>query len=196
MFKWACLGVAVVFLTALVLMINDLRLEIRQATVTIHAAGQTVNEHLPSIVDKGRKTTDTLAENLPEIVEKLRTTSDTLAELAEDIGQLKELAGVANTVRDQNLVAYATSALNAIDASGGTIGQKKLLGGKGLKNQTPAKEWVVGARKRALLWTLLAKSKQDLLARMTKSWYIQIGEHEPVTMQDWLKANHEATKEL
>jgi hypothetical protein len=201
MFKWVCLGVAVVFLVLLTWMLNDLRLEVRRSGQMVQEAGRTINENLPGIVEKTRKTTDTLAENLPELVEKTRTTADTLAELAADLRQLKELAGVANTVRDKNLVAYATSLLDAIDASGGQIGLKKTFGGSGLKNLVPAKEWVVSARKEALLLTVLARSKTELMTRLAKNkfgshWYIQIGDKEPMTLMDWLKANHPATKEL
>src|SRR5262249_49336432 len=151
----------------------------------------TINENLPAIVDKTKKTTDTLAEHLPEIVEKTRATTETLAELAEDIRQLKELAGVTSSVRDKNLVAYATSVLDTIEASGGSIGVKKTLG-KGLKSPVPAKEWVVGARKEALFLTVLASSKKDFVTRLTRNkfhfpWYIQLADTEPVTLADWLK---------
>src|SRR6516162_10894292 len=165
MFKWTCLAVAVVFLAVLGWLVNDFRLEIRRSGQMVQAAGQTINEHLPAIVDKTKRSTDTLAEHLPEIVEKTRATTETLAELAEDIRQLKELAGVTTSVRDKNLVAYATSVLDAIEVSGGTIGVKKTLG-KGLKSPVPAKEWVVGARKEALFLTVLASSKKDFVTRL------------------------------
>jgi hypothetical protein len=199
MFKWSCLAVAVVFLAVLAWLVNDLRLEIRRSAQVARTAGETINENLPAIVDKTKKSTDTLAEHLPEIVEKTRATTETLAELAEDIRQLKELAGVTTSVRDKNLVAYATSVLDAIEVSGGTIGVKKTLG-KGLKSPVPAKEWVVGARKEALFLTVLASSKKDFVTRLTRNkfhflWYIQLADSEPVTLADWLKANHPATKE-
>ena len=201
MFKWTCLTVASIFLGVLIWLVNDVRLEIRRSSAVVHTTGQTINEQLPTIVDKTRKTTDTVAQSLPEILEKTRTSTETLAELAEDIRQLKELAGVANTTRDKNLVAYAASVLDAIETSGGNIGLKKALGGSGLKSTLPAKEWVVAARKEALVLTLLAKSKHELLTRLAVNkfgspWYIQLAGQEPMTLQDWLKANHVATKEL
>jgi hypothetical protein len=185
MFKWVCLAVAVVFLALLIWLINDLRLELRRSSAMVQTAGQTINEHLPAIVDKTRRTTDTLAEQLPEIVDKARTSTETLAELAEDM----------------NLVAYANSVLDSIEASGGMIGLKKAFGAKGLKNPVPAREWVVGARKEAILLTILSNSKAEFGTRLTRNkfhspWYIQIGEQEPLTLLDWLKANHPATREL
>lgn len=199
MFKWLCLVVAVIFLTVLTWMVNDMRLQVRQSGQVVHATGQTVNDHLPTIVDKTRKTTDTVAEHLPEIVEKSRTFTETMAELAGDIRQLKELAGVSNAARDKNLVAYADSVLDYIEASGGTIGLKK-IGGGGLKNALPAKDWCVAARKEALVLTVVAKSKTDLLKRLTENkfgspWYIQVGGQDPVNLLSWLSANHAATKD-
>jgi hypothetical protein len=182
MFKWACLTVASIFLALLSWMLNDLRLEIRRSGEVLHEAGDTVNQALPAIVDKTRLTTETLAE------------------LSEDIRQLKELAGVSASIRDKNLVAYATKVLQGIEESGGTIGLKKSLGGRGLKNPVPAKEWVAGARKEAIFLTVLANSKADFLTRLTRNtfhspWYIQFSEAEPQPLLDWLKARYPPTAE-
>lgn len=201
MFKWCCLAVAVVFLVLVSWMLNDMRLEVRRSSQIVHTSGQTVNEHLPAIVDRTKQATETVVENLPEMVEKARTTTETLAELSADIRQLKELAGISSATRDKNLVAYADSVLDHLEASGGVIGLKKQLGGKGLKNMTPASEWVTATRKEAVVQIALAGSKQDLLKRLANNkfgspWYIQWEGKEPVTVLDWLKANHAATREL
>jgi hypothetical protein len=183
MFKWVCLGVGVAFLAVVVWMLNDIRQETRKSVETFQVTGQTVNEHLPVIVEKSR------------------TTTETLADLAEDIRQLKELAGVSNVTRDRNMVAYADSVLDAIEASGGTIGLRKLLGGSGLKDTLPAREWVVAARKEAVVLTALAKTRKELATRLGKNkfgspWYIQVGSGEPEPLLDWLRANHPPSKEL
>jgi hypothetical protein len=196
MFKWACLGVAVVFLSALGWMLNDLRLEVRRSS-------QIVYENLPPIMDKTRKATDSLVENLPEIADRVHTTTATVAELTEDIRQMRELLGLPRgKKRDETLVGYATSVLDSLEKSGGVIGLKKTVG-KGLKNPVAANEWVPGARREAFLLTLLgkAKSKRDMLARLAtnwrgSNWYIQVGDREPVTLLDWLKTNHVPTREL
>lgn len=201
MFKWVALAVGALFLAAITWMVNDTRLEIRRSVQLLEDTTRTVQENLPAIVDRTRKTADTVAENLPEIMAKARKTSDTLAELAEDIRQLKELAGATSTVRDQNLVAYADGVLKSIESSGGTIGLKKTLGGRGLKNPLPAKEWASGARKEALFLTVVARSKKEMVTRLGKNlfgshWYIQVGDAEPVTLLDWLTANHPPTREV
>jgi hypothetical protein len=200
MFKWICLGVAVVFLSLFAWILYDVRVLIHETSEIVKSSGKTINEQLPTIVEKTRKTTDTLADHLPQIVEKTQKSTETLAELAEDIRQLKELAGVSNTVRDKSLLPFADGILDAIDASGGMIGVKKTFG-SGLKSTQTAKEWVVGARKEALFLTAVARSRKELLTRLSEnkfgsSWYIQIKDAEPVTLAEWLKAHHPAAKEL
>jgi hypothetical protein len=205
--------VAVVFLVIAGWMLNDIRLHVRRSAEIVKQAGGNINEHLPAIVeksklttevvsknlpevvDKVRKTTDTVAESLPDIVERADRTSEVVAELADDIRQLKELAGIGSTKRDENLVAYSNSVFKAIAASGGTIGEKKLVG-KGLKNTQPAAEWVAGKRKWALYWMLRVKSKKEMLMRITRNTYIELPGKEPVPLLDWLQQNHPETKAL
>jgi hypothetical protein len=201
MFKWICLGVATVFLSAGIWMLNDMRGEVRRSAQLLQHNGQVVNEHLPAIVERTRKTTGTISENLPVIVEKTKLTTETLADLAADVQQFKELAGMTSTERDKNLVAYANGVIKQIEQSGGTIGLKKHFGGKGLKNTQPAAEWAAGARKGALWLTIRARSKKDLVTRLAKNkfgsdWYIQTAGQEPVPLLDWLRASHPHTREL
>jgi hypothetical protein len=202
MFKWCCLAVAVLFLSLFTWMLNDLRLHVRRSGEEIQRTAATVNEHLPALVARGRTTTEAVARHLPVIVEKTRTTTETLAELAQDIRQLKELAGVNSTARDKGLVAYANSVLGRIESSGGTIGLKK-LGRRGLKDTLPAREWVAGARKKAAVLTVLSGSRKEVLTGLARTkygygshWYIQVGGEEPQRLLDWVKANHPQSKEL
>jgi hypothetical protein len=201
MFKWSCLVVVIVFLSAVGWMINDVRLEIRRSTELFRTTGQTVNEQLPAVVEKVQTSADVISARLPEIVERISKSTATLSELAEDIHQLKELAGVSNSARDKSLVAYADSVLDTIESANGTIGLKKTFGGSGLKNALPIKEWVVAARKEALYLTVVAKSKKELVTRLTENkfgspWHIQPDGKESLTLSDWLQANHPATHEL
>jgi gas vesicle protein len=218
LFRWVCLAVAVAFLSLTTWMVNDIRLNIRRSAEIVKTTGGNINEHLPAIVAKSKQTTDVLSKNLPEVVDKVKASTDTIseslpeivdrvdrtteviAELAEDIRQLKELAGITSGKRDENLVAYANSVMKTIEASGGTIGVKKLTS-RGLKNTLPAAEWVVGARKEALILAILVKSKKEMLNRMGKTklglyWYIEFAGKEPVTLIDWLKEHHAETKAI
>lgn len=194
MFKWVCLSVAVVAVVVLGWMINDLRLEARKS---VH----TINEHLPVIVEKTRRTADVVNDKLPGILSRAETTGTTLAELAHDVQMLKQLAGVDSKARDQGLVAYADSVLDLLEKQPGQIGLRKKLGGSGLKDTVPVKEWVVAARREALLLTVLVKSRRELLERLTRNkfgsdWYLELPGQTPVRLSDWIKANHPASKEL
>ena len=218
MFKWACLAVAVLFLSVALWMLNDIRLQVHRGARVIDDAGETVSTELPEIIQSSRVTSETVARNLPEVVAKVRAGTDTLskslprvveridrtseivAELAEDIRQLKELAGLKAVPRDRNVVVYAESVLQKIASSGGVIGLKKNLG-KGLKNPQPATDWVEAERREAALMAVLGRSKKQMLQAIVKSklgfsWFIQLPGQKPVKLLDWLRENHEETRGL
>jgi hypothetical protein len=218
MFKWACLAVAVVFLAVVVWMLNDIRLQVRRSAGVIDTTGQTVNAELPAIVERTNSTSEVVSKNLPQVMDRLRagtaTVSDSLprvververttevvGELAEDIRQLKELAGMAKGARDKGVVAYAESVLKAIAASGGEIGVRKTVG-RGLKNKRPAAEWVEDERREAALMAILGRSKKQMLQAITRTklgfaWSIELPGQEPVRLLDWLRENHAETKQL
>jgi hypothetical protein len=101
----------------------------------------------------------------------------------------------------RSIQLLADSVLKTIEASGGIIGLKKTLGGSGLKQSSPAREWSVAARKEAVYLTVVAKSKRELVMRLADNWlgspwYIQIEGKEPAKLLDWLKMHHAATREL
>jgi hypothetical protein len=218
MFKWICLAVAVVFLVAVLWMLNDIRLQVRQSGQAIDQASQKINDDLPDLINHSRKTTEVVSKTLPEVVEKVRSgtdmvskslpkvververTTEVVAELAEDIRQLKELAGLKAVPRDKTVVAYAESVLQTVARSGGVIGVKKTVG-KGLKNTRPATEWVEAERREAALMAVLGRSKKQMLQAIVTTklgfyWYIQLPDRAPVRLLDWLKENHEETKTL
>jgi hypothetical protein len=218
MFKWICLGVGALFLAAVVWMINDIRVQLRRSAQTVDSTVQTLNSELPAIVQRSKQTSETVATNLPEVVDKIRTVTETVAktlppvvervdrttevmsELAEDVRQLKELAGLTHTPRDKSVTAYATSLLSLVESSGGEIGLKKTVG-RGLKDSKAAVDWVRTERREVLFLTLLGRSKKELLNGIVKTklgfnWYIQIGDKPPVKLLDWLRENHPETKAL
>lgn len=212
-FRWICLAVAVGFLSLGSWMLNDIRLNVARSAEKVKEAGGTINQDLPAIVAKTKQTADVIQQNLPEVVKKVQATTETvseslpeivdrverttevLAELADDIRQLKELAGIASTKRDENLIAYTNGAFKVIAGSGGKIGVKKVVG-KGLKNQEDAEPWVAGKRKWALYWVLRVKSKKEMLDKITGGYYIEFPGKEPRPLADWLREHHAETKEL
>jgi hypothetical protein len=200
MFKWVCLGVAVLFLGAVLWMVNDIRLQVRQSAQLIDSTGETIKADLPAIVERTRQTSEVVSKNLPGVMERVDTTTAVMAELADDIRQLKELAGLSHAARDKGVAAYGTSVLAAIEASGGEIGTKKTIG-KGLKSPRPAADWVRGERREVLFLTVLGRSKKELFNAIVKTklgfnWYIQLPGKDPVKLSDWLRENHEETKKL
>jgi hypothetical protein len=218
MFKWICLAVAVVFLSAALWMLNDIRLHVRRTAAVIDDAGETINADLPVIVSRTKTTSEAVSKNLPEVVDRVRAgtesvskslprvidrvekTSEVMAELAEDVRQLKELAGLSKTPRDKSVVAYAESVLQKIAASGGGIGTKKTVG-RGLKTTRPAAEWVEAERREAALMAVLGRTKKEMLRAIVKTkwgtdWYIQVPDQQPVKLLDWLRENHDETKAL
>jgi hypothetical protein len=200
MFKWYCLGLGALFVVGALWMLNDIRLQVRATTQPIGEVAEIVRENMPPLVETTRQNADIIAESLPEVVDRTHTAAEELGELAEDIRQLKELAGLTQNPRDKNLVAYADSLLARIEETGGVVGVSKNLG-PGLKNTAPVKEWVNGARKEALFLTLLVRSKKEMATRLARTklgfhWWIQEPNKEPVRLIEWLREQHPETKQL
>ena len=169
MFRWLYFGLAVVAVGAVLLLLNDLRLQMKAAAVTI-------NDKLPRILDKTEKS------------------AETLATLSADIREIRDLAGLPqNSTHDRTLVRYADRVLDLIEASGGMVGTKPLIGGGDtLKDPQPAAEWARAARKEALWQTLRVKSHEELLKRLSEtkfgtSWQIQLEGGKPVPLADWVR---------
>lgn len=172
--QWAYHALAIVALVVLIFLLNDLR---RQ----FHRTGDTVNEHLP------------------EILEKTRASTETLARLSEDIRQLRDLAGATNA-RDATLAKYADELLDRIEAAGDArIGVEAIIGSS-LKDARPAREWTAEARKEAVYLAFAAASRDELLERLTKNkfgrdWLIQESQAAaPVKLSDWLQAKLPTTR--
>ena len=172
--RWLTLGVALIAIVLFALLLNDLRLEFKRTAVAVN-------------------------QNLPEILDKTRKSADTLAALSEDIKQLRDLAG-ASGPRDRSLVAYADAALDAVEKSSGTIGLKSRVGREALRDPQPAAEWVTAARKEALWLSFRAKSKEELLDRLCETkfgsdWHLQLPNEEPVLLKEWIQKRVTATPE-
>ena len=176
MYKHICLGFACVVVLVFGWMLNDFRRDLKQSARTLN-------------------------EKLPVILENTKSSTETLKDLSKDIRALRDLAGVSNETRDRSLVTYADELLDLVEASGAEIGLKKKLIGSGLKEVVPADEWTTGARKEALWLSFRAKSKRELLERMTKNrfgsdWYIVVGDESPQKLADWLREHHDETAQM
>ena len=181
MFKWTALSVGTLVLITLMLILNDLRRELKRTA-------QTVNEKLPQILEKTEKSTATLAD------------------LSDDIRQLRNLGGLVPGAADDphrtTLAQYADSILDRLESVEGVIGTKPLLAGndpKELKDPQPVKEWTAAARKEAMLLVFRAKSKEDLLTRLTQTrygsdWYLHPAGDKPLKLSDWISRELPTTR--
>lgn len=177
MIKWLYLALAAVAVGGVLLLLNDLRLQMRTAAVTVN-------------------------DKLPRILEKTEKSAETLATLSNDIKEIRDLAGLPQSDgHDRTLVRYADAMLDRIEASGGSIGTKPLIGGDAkLKDPQPAADWVRAARKEALWQTLRVKSRQELVDRLCETkfgsaWHIQVGDARPVPLAEWVGQNVPAAEE-
>jgi hypothetical protein len=212
-FRWTCLGLAASFLAGVAWMLNDIRLQVRRSADLIHESGGTIQEHLPPIVEKTRQTTEVVSKNLPLVVERVKQsteivgetlpevidrvdrTTEVVAELADDIQQLKELAGLVSKKRDANLVAYTNSLLRLLEGAKLEIGSKQFLG-KGLRNGVPASEWVASRRKWTALRLLRMSSRQEVVQGLTHGWYAAEPGGEARPLLEWVRAHHPETQSL
>jgi len=161
--RLALLAFLVFVVIALVLawLLNDLRLQLRETAETVNA----------------------------KLLEKTETSAQALAELSEDVRQLRDLAG-ATGPRDATLAAYADAILDKLEAADATIGTKGRLSGN-LSEPLPSKEWVAAARKEAVWLTFRAKSKDELLTRLSANkfgseWHVEVAGAEPVPLRQWI----------
>jgi hypothetical protein len=169
MIKWLYFALAVVAVGAVLLLLNDLRRQMKAAAVTVN-------------------------DKLPRILEKTEASAETLATLSGDIREIRDLAGLPQgSTHDRTLVRYADRVLDLVEESGGVIGTRPLIGGEEkLKNPQPAAEWVRAARKEALWQTLRAKSHAELLERLGENkfgsaWHIQMAGGKPAPLAEWVK---------
>src|SRR5262245_39744372 len=91
MFKWTALGVVVVFLGAVLWMIQDIRLQVRRSGQVVEKAGGIVNDELPVIVRRSKDTSEVISKNLPEVVERVRDAGDTLPQVVERVDRTTEV---------------------------------------------------------------------------------------------------------
>jgi hypothetical protein len=196
MFKWLCLLIAIAGLGAFLWMVNDVRLEVKRVTSTI-------DNKLPGILDNTDKAATTVDKHLPGIIEDTEKSVQSLAEVSQDLKNYSELFGDVYAARqNKDTLIHAQSVLDLIAGQqNAKIGVKKPHDGKELVAARDAQQWANRARKVAPLLSILSKSKPEMLSRLSTApsglpWYIQVGEKAPMLLQDWVKANHEASKGL
>jgi uncharacterized phage infection (PIP) family protein YhgE len=211
MFKWICLAVTTLGLVAFLWMVNDVRLRITGLADRVDAKlppleekAERIDGKLTTLLADSNQAVSTINARLPRIMDKTEQSVDNLAQLSEDLKQSKELLGSINSIRqNKDLATYAVSLLSLIQGQRqATIGSKKQETDKEMKPVAKAQDWAKSAGRDANFLSLIAKSKGEVLDRLTKSasgapLYIQMAEKAaPVLLQTWLKANHPESKNL
>jgi hypothetical protein len=169
LFKWSCFGLATVVCAVLLYLLNDMRGELR-------------------------RTNDTVNAHLPQILANVNTATTTLAAVSKDINAFRDLAGLVDTPQDRSLVVYADTVLDFLEQQPeGQIGLSK--------DVMTSAEWARDSRKEALWLTFRASTKAELLQRIGKNkfgsdFYYTAPGIEPMTLIEFLKLNHPASKGL
>jgi hypothetical protein len=195
MFKWACLAVAVIALSAFGWMLNDIRLQVRAtaekantladkadgalAKVDAHLpailaqaekAGKQLDNHLPRILIETEAAGKSISTHLPRVLIQTEATLDNVADLSDEFKQYKSLMGVVHAAsQSKSLFSYGGSILGWLGGrEDATIGVKK-AGGEQLAAAVPAKEWAASAKRDVHFLSLVAQSKEEVLHGLSRS---------------------------
>jgi hypothetical protein len=199
MFKWLCLLVAVIALSAFGWILNDVRLEIKGLAERLdrqlpplltetqrvalqldrhlpklmaqseQAAG-TINTQMPKLLMQTEQAAETVNRSLPRLLTSTELALDNVSELSDSFKQYKGLLGVVHAAsQNKDLFSYGTSLLSWIGGQNATIGTKKSGSESELKQATPASQWAEAARKDAHFLSMAATSKSDLLHGLART---------------------------
>lgn len=185
MFKWACLIAGLAFGCVIVTLLFSLSSKADLALTQSNEALATVND------------------NLPEMVGEVRKITHTLSVLSDDVNALKRLSGIESQAREEGLVGHADAILELLQQQGSgsvLVGVKKTFG-SGLKDLVPLEEFIVGARREASILVFRAKSRQEVLHRLTHSWsrkpfWLQFDGGEAIELEAWVRENHPESADL
>lgn len=197
-FRWACLGVAVVFGLALLGLIWDFRIKVISA---IDQSKQTIA--------KVQESVDKVDQRLPGILAEVHNTSETLSSVADDVKLMKRIAGVDSNNTNtgvRGLAVYADDLQQFLaeqaENQAATILVEEIIGSD-LKEVATLPEFLVGLNKEMILAILpLSKSREEILYRVCRSsvrrvpYYVQFEDMEPVPLEELIRTNHEASREL
>jgi hypothetical protein len=213
MFKWVCLGVAVVALAAYGWMLNDMRLEVKrvaekadshlpQILTQSEQVSTQLDRHLPRLLSQTEQAANTINNQLPTLLTDTENATLSIAELSGDVKEYKGLLGVVHGAsKDEGLFSYGLSLLGMVGGQKASIGVKKSPADTKLHRSMPAKTWANAARKDLQFLSVSAKSKGDVLHGLARTYsvaalHIQIGDQPPRPLAEWLKEVHADSKNL
>lgn len=177
MFKWSCFALAFVAVVSGLWMIYDIRCDTKVALHRIN-------------------------EDLPQVLSNARTSTETLKDLSADIKAMRELAGVT-TGGNESFVGYANQVMKVIEKAGpnAQIGVFRSAG-EPLKSPEPAGNWLVHARKEAVILVLKSNSKEEILRGLCRTLImgnkigIKIGDAPAMPLEEYVKKNHPESSNL
>lgn len=211
MFKWVCLAVAIIALSAFGWILNDIRLSVKGVaerteqqlpailTETQQVTSQ-LDRHLPKLLNQTEQAVTTINSQIPQVLVHTETAADNLAELSDSFRQYKGLMGVVHGgASNKGMFSYGNSLLDLIAGQNATIGVMKAAPSPELKQPLPAKEWASSARKDVQFLSLIASTKAEVLHGLARTnsarpLLIQVGEQAPRLLADWFKETHPDSK--
>jgi hypothetical protein len=194
-FKWACLLVAVIALSAFGWMLNDIRMEVKglapKADKLLAKADELLaktdaqlprilaqteqltaqlDRHLPRILAQTEQAAGTINTQLPTLLARSEVAIDNVADLSENFKQYKGLMGIVHAAtQDKGLFSYGTGLLSWLGGHDATIGVRPAGSSLPLRQPVPAKQWAAAARPDAQFLSLVAKSKEDVLHGLART---------------------------
>lgn len=198
LFRWTCLGVAILFGIGLLWLIVDFRNKVISA---IDQSKQTIA--------KVQESVDKVDQRLPSILAEVHNTSETLSSVADDVKLMKRIAGVdsnGTSTGVRGLAVYADDLLQFLARQAenlkATILVEEIIGSD-LKEVDSLSEFLVGLNKEMVLAILpLSKSREEMLYRVCRSsvrrvpYYIQFEDREPILLEEFIRTNHDASRAL
>ena len=211
MFKWVCLLVAVLALSAYGWMLNDARLQVREMAARLdrqvpplltEAARVTdrLDRNLPRLLSQSEQVVATVNDKLPKLLATAETAADDVAELSDSFLQYRGLMGVVHAAaQDRSLLSYGTSVLDWFDGQDAVVGRKGPGPKPALKRAVPARQWAKAARRDVPFLSVVSRSRAELVHGLARThsavpWYVQVGDEAPRLLGDWLLENHPQSK--
>jgi hypothetical protein len=199
MFKWVCLLVAVVALSAFGWMLNDIRLELRsqgekldkhlprilaqtdQVTAQLDQrlprlltqadrATTMIEDKLPRLLAQSEKAATLIDRDLPRLIASTERAEDGVTELTCSLNEYKGVFGATHsTPPKKGLLSYGLGILDFLDGQDARIGVKQTGPTPGLKHAQPAKQWTKAARPQVAFQSAGASSKGEMLDSMART---------------------------
>jgi hypothetical protein len=185
-FKWACFGLAAVFVSGMLWIANDVRLRVKR------------------MEENAQPTLVLMKERLPPTLENIKSISESSKKAADKVDAYGGLMDLGSTSPGE------TGSLEYSKALGKFLVEKlpedTKIGADGrlgwLRGQYTKQEWIGGAGIEMLQLATRGKTKQEILVAVCQDashvdWYFNTGPNgEAVRLLDWVIANHPESAKL